>query len=119
MPGAIVEYKYREVQFKQNIRYLRTEMQQVYPVQKVAYFFKTLTQDYISLDMRLWPFNCNHSPLNAETNGFRSNSVENLPAFQEEPYMLSPPNVRAWILFLYAEQDREAPAKYCEGTGLL
>ncbi|HEU0120977.1 MAG TPA: DUF3857 domain-containing protein [Bryobacteraceae bacterium] len=117
VPGSIVEYKYREVHFKQNIRYLRAEIQQEYPVQKITYFVKPLSQDYIGLGMRLWPFNCKHSPLKAEMNGFHSTSVENLPAFQEEPYMISSPNVRAWILFFYAEQDRKDPDKYWEKRG--
>lgn len=116
-PGAIVEYKIREVHFKQNIRYLRAQMQHEFPIQKMTYFVKPLSRDYIDLGMRVWPFNCKNSPLNLGMNGFTSTSVENLPAFQEEPYMIGEANVRAWILFLYMESDRRDPAKYWEKRG--
>ncbi len=116
-PGAIIEYRIREVHFKQNIRYLRAQMQQEYPIQKITYFVKPLSRDYIDLGMRVWPFNCKNSPLEQGMNGFTATSVENLPAFQEEPYMISEANVRAWILFLYMESDRRDPKKYWEKRG--
>ncbi|MBI2687992.1 MAG: DUF3857 domain-containing protein [Acidobacteria bacterium] len=116
-PGAIVEYRIREIHFRQNIRYLRAEIQHEYPIQKITYFVKPLGRDYIDLGMRVWPFNCQNSALHLEMNGFSSTSVENLPAFQEEPYMISPANVRAWILFLYMEQGRRDPGKYWEKRG--
>jgi transglutaminase-like putative cysteine protease len=116
-PGAIVEYRVREVHFKQQIRYLHAQIQQEYPIQKMTYFVKPLSRDYINMTMRVWPFNCRNSPLNLEMNGFTSTTVENLPAFQEEPYMISEANVRAWILFFYAEGDRRDPNKYWEKRG--
>lgn len=116
-PGAIIEYRIREVHFKQNIRYLRAQMQQEYPIQKITYFVKPLSRDYIDLGMRVWPFNCKNSPLEQGMNGFTATSVENLPAFQEESYMIGEANVRAWILFLYMESDRRDPKKYWEKRG--
>ncbi len=116
-PGAIVEYRIREVHFKQNILYLRAQVQQEYPIQKMTYFVKPLSRDYINMTMRVWPFNCKNSPLNLERNGFTSTSVENLPAFQEEPYMIGEANVRAWMLVFYAEGDRRDADKYWEKRG--
>ncbi|MBL8239634.1 MAG: DUF3857 and transglutaminase domain-containing protein [Bryobacterales bacterium] len=116
-PGSIVEYRVREVHFKQNIRYLRAQIQREYPIQKMTYYVKPLSRDYINMTMRVWPFNCRNSPLNLEMNGFTSTTVENLPAFQEEPYMISEANVRAWILFFYSEGDRRDPNKYWEKRG--
>ncbi len=116
-PGAIIEYRVREVHFRQNIRYLRAEMQQEYPVQKVTYFVKPMSREFINMRMRVWPFNCKNSPLDLSMNGFSSTTVENLPAFQEEPYMIGEPNVRAWILFLYMEGDRRDADKYWEKRG--
>lgn len=116
-PGAIVEYRIREVQFRQNMRYLRAQMQHSFPIQKMTYFVKPLGQDDTSMRMYVWPFNCKNSPLNQGTNGFSSTTVENLPAFQEEPSMIGEANVRAWILFLYMESNRRDPAKYWEKRG--
>jgi hypothetical protein len=115
--GSIIEYRVREVHFKQNIRYLRADAQQEFPVQKITYFVKPLSRDYIALTMHVWPFNCTQTPLNLEMNGFSSTSVENLPAFQEEPYMIGEANVRAWILFFYMESDRHDSKKYWEKRG--
>jgi hypothetical protein len=116
-PGAIIEYRIREVHFKQSIFYLRAQMQHEYPIQKMTYFVKPLSRDDTQLTMRVWPFNCKHSGLKLESNGFTSTSVENLPSFQEEPYMISEGNVRAWMLFFYAEGDRRDAAKYWEKRG--
>jgi hypothetical protein len=116
-PGAIVEYKYREIQYKQNIRYMRANMQQEYPVQKITYFVMPLGRDKISLGMRVWPFNCQPSKLRLERDGFNSTTVESVPAFREEPLMPGEPNVRPWVLFLYMEDGRREPGKYWEKTG--
>jgi hypothetical protein len=115
--GSIVEYKYREIQFKQNIRYMRANMQQEYPVQKITYFVKPLGRDTTSLSMRVWPFNCQPSKLQLERDGFNSTTVENVPAFKEEPLMPGEANVRPWVLFLYMEDGKREPAKYWEKTG--
>jgi len=116
-PGSIVEYKYRETQFKQGIRYLKANMQHEYPVQKITFFVKPMSRDYVSEQMRVWPFNCQPSKLNLETNGFNSTYVEKVPAFKEEPLMPGEPNVRPWVLFLYMDGDRRDPAKYWEKVG--
>jgi len=116
-PGAIVEYRTREVHFKANVRYLRAEMQREYPIQKMTYYVKPFDRDHVNLRMMLWPFNCKNTPLNLEMNGFSSTSATDLPAFEPEPYMLGEDNIRAWILFLYMENDRRDPAKYWEKRG--
>jgi hypothetical protein len=116
-PGSIIEYRIREVHFRQNIFYLRAQMQHEYPIQKMTYFVKPMSRDYTQMTMRVWPFNCKNSPLKLESNGFTSTSVENLPSFQEEPYMISEANVRAWMLFFYTDGDRRDANKYWEKKG--
>jgi hypothetical protein len=76
-----------------------------------------LGRDKISLGMRVWPFNCQPSKLRLERDGFNSTTVENVPAFREEPLMPGEPNVRPWVLFLYMEDGRREPGKYWEKTG--
>lgn len=116
-PGVIVEYKFRETQFKQDIFHMRAQMQQEYPIQRITYFVKPLPRDLISYGMRVWPFHCQPSKLKLENNGFNSTFLENVPAFKEEPFMPGEPNVRPWIMFVYMEDGKREPQKYWEKVG--
>ncbi|MBM3757396.1 MAG: DUF3857 domain-containing protein, partial [Acidobacteria bacterium] len=116
-PGVIVEYKYRETQFKQDIFHMRAQMQQEYPIQRITYFVKPLPRDRISYGMRVWPFHCQSSKLKLENNGFNSTFLEMVPAFKEEPFMPGEPNVRPWIMFVYMEDGKREPQKYWEKVG--
>jgi hypothetical protein len=111
-PGAIVEYRYTEVRDNPNMFYARVQMQREYPVQKVTYYVKPLSRDYTTYRMSVWPFNCKPSPLKLENNGYNSFTLENVPAFQEEPLMLAEANVRAWALLFYRDDDKREPDKY-------
>jgi hypothetical protein len=117
-PGAIVEYRWQELRNDPRIRYARLQFQREFPVQKVTYFIRPLPRDYVSSSMSIWPFNCRPSALKRENDGFESTSLENVPAFREEPMMPGEPNVRPWALIYYREDEkRRDPDKYWNDTG--
>src|SRR5258708_8250948 len=117
-PGAIVEYRWQELRNDPRILYARLQFQQEFPVQKVTYFIRPLPRDHTSYSMSIWPFNCQPSALKREDDGFQSTSLENVPAFHEEPMMPGEPNVRPWVLMFYREDgNRREPEKYWNDTG--
>jgi hypothetical protein len=67
--------------------------------------------------MSVRPFNCKPSPATLETNGYWSFTLENVPAFHEEPYMLAEANVRPWVLLYYHSDVKRDPDKYWDSVG--
>ena len=117
-PGAIVEYRYKEIRWDPDVFNARLQLQREYPVHKVTYYVKPLPrEDTGPLQMGAWPFNCQPSPLKLENNGYTSFSLENVPAFHEEPYMLGEPNVRPWVLLNYRKDGKRDPDKYWGDVG--
>jgi Domain of Unknown Function with PDB structure (DUF3857)/Transglutaminase-like superfamily len=117
-PGAIVEYRYKEIRDDPQILYARLQMQREYPVQKITYYVKPLPNDYSGgYRMSVWPFGCKPSPFKPERDGFDSFFVENVPAFHEEPMMPGEPNVRWWVLMLYRKSDNTDAEKYWTDIG--
>ncbi|HUI58113.1 MAG TPA: DUF3857 domain-containing protein [Bryobacteraceae bacterium] len=116
-PGAIVEYRYKEVRDNPRVLYTRLQLQREYPVQRVTYYVKPLSRDYTEYNLGMWPFNCTPSPLKTERNGFQSFSLENVPAFREEPFMPAEPNVRPWVLLVYRKNEQRDPERYWTDVG--
>jgi len=116
-PGAIVEYRWREINFEPRSLYIRAQFQREFPVQKVTYFFMPLTREETSYQMFIVPFHCKLPPLETERDGFQSVTLENQPAFKEEPMMPAEANVRAWALVFYTNQQRKDPDKYWTNVG--
>jgi hypothetical protein len=116
-PGAIVEYRWREVDSDPQSLYIRTQFQREFPVQKVTYFFAPLSRQYTTFRMSILPFHCKLPPLEDDNHGFQSVSLENMPAFREEPMMPGEPNVRAWALVFYSDGERREPEKYWTNVG--
>jgi hypothetical protein len=116
-PGAIVEYRWKEVRFDPNSLYLRLQFQREFPVQRVTYYVKPLPREYTTRPMHLWPFNCKPSPLKLDPDNFNSTFLENVPAFREEPMMPGEPNVRPWVLIFYPDGNKKDPDKYWAEVG--
>lgn len=116
-PGAIVEYRWKEVRRDTNIRYARLQMQREFPIHKITYFVKPFSKDDINLDMGIRHFLYKASPLKLENNGFTSMTVVNMPAFEEELYMPGEPNVRPWGLLFYHNGSKREPEKYWDEVG--
>jgi hypothetical protein len=114
--GAIVEYRWREIRETRNIRYLRLQFQDEFPIEKVTYFVHPLRDT--SEKMSFWPFNCKPTPLTDGNDGFDSTTLENIAAFREEPMMPGEPNVRPWALvFYHQDTKRDDPDKYWSEVG--
>ena len=98
--GAVLKYKWREKRSGSSLHYQRLDLQREMPVWSVTYRIKPLQRDYATLG--LTPFQLvNVGFVPDERKGFQRLTVENLPAFEEEPH--SPPEdaVRSWILLEY------------------
>ena len=60
--------------------------------------------------MYLLPFNCKATPLEVK-NGCNETTVANVPAYRDEPYAPSDPNLNPWALLYYRQGNRD-PQKY-------
>jgi transglutaminase-like putative cysteine protease len=116
-PGAIVEYRWREISHDPRSLYMRVQFQREFPVQKVTYFFAPLSRDYTDYHMAIRPFHCVLPALQDDRDGFQSITLENQPAFHDEPMMPGEPNVRAWALVFYSNGERREPDKYWTNVG--
>ena len=115
-PGAIIEYRWREVRANQSAQYIRLQFQRDIPVQSVKYYIKPFP--FEGLGMRAQTF---HSPqdvkFSKEKDGFFSTTLTNMPAYREEPRMPPEDEVRAWTLLYYARDDKFDTDKYWKEFG--
>ncbi|HEU4795267.1 MAG TPA: DUF3857 and transglutaminase domain-containing protein, partial [Pyrinomonadaceae bacterium] len=96
-PGAIIEYKWKEVISNASANNLRLQFQRDIPVQSITYHLKPASSR--SVDVR--PFNMDTPQFVKEKNGFHVATVKNMPAFREEPMMPPEDNVRSWAMVKY------------------
>ena len=96
-PGAIIEYKWKEVRSNASANNLRLQFQRDIPVQSVTYHIKPAHGTFI--DVR--PFNMDEPKFENEKNGFEVTTVRNMKAFREEPMMPPEDSVRSWATVRY------------------
>ncbi|HEV2835118.1 MAG TPA: DUF3857 and transglutaminase domain-containing protein [Pyrinomonadaceae bacterium] len=96
-PGAIIEYKWKEVISNSSANNLRLQFQRDIPVQAVTYHIKPAGS--MSMDVRA--FNMNEPKFQKEKNGFQVATVNNMPAFREEPLMPPEDSVKSWAMVKY------------------
>jgi len=118
-PGAIVEYRWKQTEDDNQFRYLRLNFARELPIQKVTYFVKPLTSEYVATDqMFIAPFNCKPSPIRPTNDGgWNETSHENVAAARDEPYTPSDPNLDPWALLYYREGGARNPDKYWSDQG--
>ena len=97
-PGAIIEYKWKEVISDSSANNLRLQFQREIPVQSVTYHIKPSSSSAV-LDVRA--FNMPRPEFQKEKNGFQSATVTKMLAFHEEPLMPPEDNVRSWAMVKY------------------
>jgi transglutaminase-like putative cysteine protease len=102
-PGAIIEYRWREVHPGGSANGLRLKFQRDIPVQTVSYYFKPYAT------MRYRSFNMGDARFVKDKDGFSKLTMNNMPAFREEPRMPPEDAVRAWV-FLYNLADESVNA---------
>lgn len=100
-PGAIIEYRWREVHGDSDANYVDLQFQRDIPVRSVSY----LVRPYTGPDARGLAYKEFHMPPGAKfekaKNGFYSVSLTNVPAYRDEPGMPPEDEVRSWILLFY------------------
>ncbi len=96
-PGAIIEYKWKEVRSNSSANNLRLQFQREIPVQAVTYRFKPAGKS--SFQVRA--FNMKDFDFQKEKDGFQIATVNNMPAFREEPMMPPEESVRSWAMVKY------------------
>jgi hypothetical protein len=115
-PGAIIEYRWREVQGDSDANYVDLQFQRDIPVRSVSY----LVRPYTGPDARGLAYKEFHMPPGAKfekaKNGFYSVSLTNVPAYREEPRMLPEDEVRSWILLFYNSSEIQ-PEKFWVDIG--
>jgi hypothetical protein len=112
-PGSIVEYRWKEV--RNTAYYLRLQFQRDVPVRLVKYFIKPLADDrYV---MRAQTFHSDPTPFVKEKDGSYSITMQDVPAFREEPRMPPEDQVRPWMLIFYNEDRKLVPAQYWKEKG--
>lgn len=114
-PGAIVEYRWKEVRGNHLSLYDRYQFQREIPVQLVKYYFKPLSLEGYNvpgLSMNVRMFNGRFEPFQKEKEGFSSTTLKNVPAFREEPHMPPEDQVRTWLLVYYTMQQQQPPDKF-------
>ena len=96
--GAIIEYKWKEVVSDTSANNMRLQFQRDIPVQAVTYRIKPAKNAFF--DVRA--FNMPGFEFQKEKDGFRTTTVNKMPAFHEEPMMPPEDNVRAWAMIRYS-----------------
>ena len=111
-PGAIIEYRWREVRGDSISDYDRLEFSRDIPVRLVKYYIKPYSGPYFPYGMRAKPFNGENTPFQKEKDGYYSTTMTNVPAFREEPFMPPEYSVRPWVLIYYTEDKKLSPAQF-------
>jgi len=111
--GAVLEYRWKQTQNNNRFRYLRLEFTRDLPIQKVTYFFRPLSSDYVATDqMFILPFNCNPTRLQQDNDGWTETTLTNVAAARDEAFAPSDPNVKPWALLYYRPGGSQDPQKY-------
>ncbi len=97
-PGAIIEYKWREVISGASANNLRLHFQREIPIQSVIYHIKP--SNSLS-SFNVIPFNMARPEFEKDKNGFHTTTVTKMPAFREEPLMPPEDNVKSWAIVEY------------------
>jgi hypothetical protein len=116
-PGAIIEYRWKQTEDDNRFRYFALHFQRDLPVQNVTYYLKPLAHVFINEQMAIQAFHCSPTKPVAGRDGWQETSLHNIPAFHEEPYAPSNPNLEQWALLYYRPTDAKPPEKYWNEEG--
>ena len=97
-PGAIIEYKWKEVVSNSSANNMRLQFQRDIPVQSITYRIKPARDVFFEVR----PFNMPKFEFKKEKGGFQTATVTNMRAFHEEPMMPPEDSVRAWAMVRYS-----------------
>ncbi|HEX4595801.1 MAG TPA: DUF3857 domain-containing protein [Bryobacteraceae bacterium] len=115
--GDIIEYRYRETRDNEVASHMRLYFQREIPMWNVTYHLKPLNLPWLPYTMRAMAFQCTLPPIQQEPNGFFGTSMNNVPAFKEEPSMPPEDQLRSWVLIYYEEDKKIDAEKYWKAIG--
>jgi hypothetical protein len=110
-PGSIVEYRWQEVYPNGSIDRRRLQFQRDIPVRVVNYYLKPYE------GLRYQTFHMNQMEFVKDKDGFYRFTLNNVPAFHEEPRMPPEDEVRSWIFLYYTADLKRDPEKYWKDYG--
>lgn len=113
-PGAIIEYRYREVRGGL-ANYLPLQFQRDIPVKSVTYHVKPI--GVFGYTMRSQTFHGVAPPFQREDDRFFATTVKDLPAAKVEPHMPPEDETRMWMLIYYTEDKKLEPASFWKDRG--
>jgi hypothetical protein len=118
-PGAIIEYRWKEIRPNTLAHNVRLQFQRDIPVQSVTYLFKPPTQrsPFSRMGLMSRMFNGQSTPFIRSKDGFYSTSMSNVPAFREEKQMPPEDQVRTWMLIFYSDERPQRPEDYWPRRG--
>ena len=116
VPGAIIEYAWRETRYESLTFYERLEFQRDIPIRRVTYRLKPAPTLGL-LPMRTQVFNGKPTDFVKDKAGYYRTSLTDVPAFRDEPDMPPELQVRPWMLVFYESFDTETGPKYWNDVG--
>ena len=114
-PGAIIEYRWREIVEGGSANNVPLYFQREIPVQTVRYYLKPF--QYSVYPMQAITFSGKSSGFVKDKDGYQRTEMTNLPAFHEEPRMPPVDQVRTWMLVYYAANEKKDPMTYWKDRG--
>ncbi len=110
-PGAIVEYRWREVFPGGSANRLRLHFQRDIPVQNVSYYLKPY------MGMGYQPFRMGDAKFVKDKGNFFRMTLNNVKAFREEPRMPPENEVRSWVFLYYTDEQKPDSDRYWKDLG--
>jgi hypothetical protein len=92
-PGAIIEYRYREVVNDAGASGMRLPFQRDIPIQTLSYYYRPANK----LAPNYRPYNLPDTQFVKDADGFWLAKRTDVPAFKEEPRMPPEDSIRAWM----------------------
>jgi len=113
-PGAIIEYRWREV-YGYITNYVKMDLQRDIPTQVVRYYLKP--NPFVTNPMKTITFQGNPPPFVKEKDGYYRVELTNMPAFREEPNMPPEDQVKTWMLVYYGPDIKKSPMEFWKDEG--
>ena len=120
-PGAIIEYRWREVR-NGIVSYERFDFSRDVPVRNVTYHIKPYGEELVDasgkrVGLRAQTFQGNTTPFAKDKDGYYVTSMTNVPAFREEPRMPPEYSIRPWMLVYYTSERSADADKFWDAYG--
>ena len=110
-PGAIIEYRWREVIPGGSANRLRIQFQREIPVANVTYYLKPFQ------GMGYFPYRLGDAKFVKDKDGFWKFTASNIPAFREEPDAPPENELRSWVFLYFTEETKMDAEKYWKEHG--